>query len=215
MNEPESFLGYNTRLALSLVREGALDLYLKHRPLLVIVFFGANDAALEGSTQHVPLEEYKSNLVELGELLRGSKHGDGGESPSLLYVTPPPLGENQWFAELKRSNNKDSDRLTEVTKEYSLACIEAANRLDVPCVNLHDSITDFESSLSDGLHLSDEGNQIVFRSIKSMLKSKLPRFDADSLSYGWCLISFLIGDSQLMQTDFTYWRDALKKEEIK
>jgi lysophospholipase L1-like esterase len=60
------FSGYNTRWARQVVQEVVVD----ERPDLVFVFFGANDAVDESVLQHVPLEEYRSNLQYIARTLR-------------------------------------------------------------------------------------------------------------------------------------------------
>lgn len=58
------YSGYNTRWALK-VLERVFPPQEKEAPVAIIVFFGANDAALPDRTsayQHVPLDEYRHNL---------------------------------------------------------------------------------------------------------------------------------------------------------
>lgn len=50
--------GYNTKWAKDLFDEAVLNL----KPHFVILFFGANDAAIESSPQYIPLEKYEENL---------------------------------------------------------------------------------------------------------------------------------------------------------
>ena len=68
------FSGYNTRWALPLLP--LLFPAARVAPALVVVFFGANDAARaaplrgrgdEASRQHVPLEDYRANLRRIIE----------------------------------------------------------------------------------------------------------------------------------------------------
>ena len=63
------YSGYNTRHALD-VLPSALE-GLDGRDLLYCtVFFGANDAALPGTRQNVPVEEYSENVKEIVRRLR-------------------------------------------------------------------------------------------------------------------------------------------------
>jgi hypothetical protein len=52
------FSGYNTKWALKIFDEVVLNL----KPNFVIIFFGANDAAIESSSQFVSLALYEQNL---------------------------------------------------------------------------------------------------------------------------------------------------------
>lgn len=53
------FSGYNTKWALKIFDESVLSL----KPNFVIIFYGANDAAIESSVQYVPLSLYQQNLI--------------------------------------------------------------------------------------------------------------------------------------------------------
>jgi isoamyl acetate esterase len=73
--------------------------FLKYIPLpqsctnvcLVTIFFGANDASLydENPRQHVPLEDYRSNLKTLIQAVKKQYN-----SPRILLINPPPLDHN-------------------------------------------------------------------------------------------------------------------------
>jgi lysophospholipase L1-like esterase len=53
------YSGYNTKWALKIFNEVVLSL----KPNFVIIFYGANDAAIESSVQYVPLTVYQQNLI--------------------------------------------------------------------------------------------------------------------------------------------------------
>lgn len=66
--------GYNTRWTLPLLAQ--LFPSNEHAPLVVLIFFGANDAcapSLPGSLslQHVPVDEYEQNLVKIVKFIKG------------------------------------------------------------------------------------------------------------------------------------------------
>ena len=72
------YSGYNTRWALK-VLERVFPASEEHSgagdPLALTVFFGANDACLPdryGAFQHVPLDEYKQNLISIVSFLKVS-----------------------------------------------------------------------------------------------------------------------------------------------
>lgn len=60
------FSGYQTRWALEMFDE----IVLKNSPDLVVLFFGANDAVVPGVLQHVPLEKYRENLMNMIDTLK-------------------------------------------------------------------------------------------------------------------------------------------------
>jgi lysophospholipase L1-like esterase len=96
--------GYNTRLALlaaphilggaasggaALPASASAGVALRGRFLLSTVFFGANDAAVAGEPQHVPLAEYEANLTALVAMARAA-------STAVAVISPPPLDSARW-----------------------------------------------------------------------------------------------------------------------
>lgn len=163
--------GYNTRLALFLLHHiFPLDSSVKP-PAAVTVFFGANDAALLGrnsARQHVPVEEYKDNLAKIVRHLKEA-------SPTMLVVliTPPPVDE-EGRKEYARSVYGDKamtqpERTNEMAGVYARQCVELAKDLGVRSVDLWSKMQETEGwqkrFLSDGLHLTPEGNAVVHREV--------------------------------------------------
>ncbi|CAA2956029.1 GDSL esterase lipase At5g62930 [Olea europaea subsp. europaea] len=135
------------------------------------IFFGANDAALLGRTgerQHVPVEEYKENLRRIVQHLKNC-------SPTVLVVliTPPPIDEHGRL-EYARSLYGDKatklpERTNEMTAVYAKHCVELAKELGLPSINLWSKMQETEGwqkkFLSDGLHLTAEGNAVVHEEV--------------------------------------------------
>ncbi|KAF0920549.1 hypothetical protein E2562_035660 [Oryza meyeriana var. granulata] len=88
------FSGYNTRwalLVLAMAMEGAAEAGGGADPAAVTVFFGANDACLpdrERVHQHVPLEEYQSNLRAICAYFK-----EQWPSTKIIVIMPPPIYE--------------------------------------------------------------------------------------------------------------------------
>ncbi|KAI3970490.1 hypothetical protein MKX01_024137 [Papaver californicum] len=161
--------GYNSRWALFLLQ--TLLVGYTNPPIAVTIFFGANDAALLGRAserQHVPVEEYKENLRNI---VRHFKE----LSPAMLVViiTPPPIdeeGRNEYARSLYGDKARElSERTNEVTGVYAKQCIELAKELGVYSINLWSKMQETEGwqkkFLSDGLHLTAEGNAIVHEEV--------------------------------------------------
>ncbi|GAB2289506.1 hypothetical protein Dimus_023816 [Dionaea muscipula] len=162
--------GYNTRWALYLLHH-IFSLGLEKPPIAATIFFGANDAALQGRTgerQHVPLQEYKENLKKIVQHLKDC-------SPTMLVVliTPPPIDEDgrmEYALSLYGEKAmKEPERTNEVAGVYANCCIELAKELGVPSINLWSKMQETEGwqkkYLSDGLHLTVEGNCFVHKEI--------------------------------------------------
>ncbi|CAI0398602.1 unnamed protein product [Linum tenue] len=163
--------GYNTRWALFLLHHlFPLDLR-KAPPVAATVFFGANDAALLGRTsekQHVPLDEYKENLRKIVKHLKES-------SPAMLVVliTPPPVDEPGRKAYAKSVYGEKAMEFPERTNDmagvYAWQCVDLAKELGVWSINLWSKMQETDGwqqkYLSDGLHLTPEGNAVVFEEV--------------------------------------------------
>ncbi|XP_060938359.1 isoamyl acetate-hydrolyzing esterase 1 homolog isoform X1 [Limanda limanda] len=140
----------------------------------VTVFFGANDCALEDKNpqQHIPLQEYSENLKEIIRLLALA----GVSADRVIFITPPPLHEPAWEKEcilkgcpLNRHNS--------VAGQYAQACVQAAGQCGTDVLDLWTLMQkdgqDYTVYLSDGLHLSEKGNQFVAQHLWGLLESRV------------------------------------------
>ncbi|KAL8457816.1 hypothetical protein ACS0TY_035623 [Phlomoides rotata] len=162
--------GYNTRWALFLLHH-IFPLEAAKPPAAVTVFFGANDAALlsgTGKRQHVPLEEYKENLRKIVQHIKN-------QSPETLIVliTPPPIcleGRREYAWSLYGDKASSvPDRTSEEAGIYAEQCVSVAKELGLPSINLWSKMQETDGwqrkFLSDGLHLTPEGNAVVFKEV--------------------------------------------------
>ncbi|RHZ65264.1 hypothetical protein Glove_318g14 [Diversispora epigaea] len=174
------FSGYNTEWAKIILKQ----LLPEHKSnnsdgpkiVLLTIFFGANDAALPISKQHVELDRYKQNLIEMVQMVKQSD-----SSIRIVLITPPPLDEEVWKVE----------RNSETTKQYALTCAQVAEELCIPVVNLWKIITDsvndknsgltLKDYLSDGLHLDSLGNEILHKSLLEIIVGNWPELDPEKL----------------------------------
>lgn len=141
------------------------------RTALLIVWFGANDAVLQGQLQRVPLDAYKRNLKAILDLVKDSASPYHSPTTELMLVTPPPIDPAAWLAELVRKgvDAVEADRTVENTRQYAEACKEVADAEGVPCVDAWTVINaeaeriggSLEPFMYDGLHLNTDGYKIV------------------------------------------------------
>ncbi|XP_045435692.1 isoamyl acetate-hydrolyzing esterase 1 homolog isoform X1 [Pipistrellus kuhlii] len=168
------FSGYNTRWAKiilpRLIRKGnALD-----SPVAVTIFFGANDSALkeENPKQHIPLDEYVANLRSMVQYLRSVDVPEG----RIVLITPPPLCEAAWEKECLVQGCK-LNRLNVVVGEYASACLQVAQDCGTDVLDLWTLMQkdgqDFAPYLSDGLHLSPQGNAFLFSHLWPLIEKKV------------------------------------------
>ena len=176
------FAGYNTRHALDLVPrifgpkvenddDNELLLAKSDKELLFCtVFFGANDAALPGEEQHVPLDEYAKNIDQLVVAIRERS----SKQLPIFLMTPPPVDEVKLTAWKGSANRENSN-----TRQYGLKMQEMAQQHDrvavVDCWELLKGDTDQRGEyLCDGLHLNELGNQKVFEGLMDAIQSTIP-----------------------------------------
>lgn len=97
-----------------------------------MIFFGANDACLPGTTgQYVPLETYKQNLREIIMHRTIAFH-----KPRIILVTVPPIDEYALEAVDLAEGRQSRSRTAARTKEYADASREVGNELGVAILDL-------------------------------------------------------------------------------
>jgi lysophospholipase L1-like esterase len=188
------FSGYNTNFALELLPRvfGPLEEVSSSSSssdecdsssgmLFCTVFFGANDAAKPGEDQHVPLETFGENLGKIISRIRARcKNGSGSSSSSsfpIILFTPPPVHEEMWAA-FKESET--SDRTNARAREYGNKVKQVAAAHDCHVVDSWEVLSgstnesEFGKYLSDGLHLNESGNRLVYQAFMELLQEKYP-----------------------------------------
>lgn len=100
---------------------------------LLVVFFGANDASRPEAEnkQHVPLEEYVSNLESIIKHPSITAH-----NPKIVLVAPAPVDEHLVWANDKSLGRVAVSRKNADLKRYSEAAVALGDKLRVPTVNL-------------------------------------------------------------------------------
>ncbi|XP_053564920.1 isoamyl acetate-hydrolyzing esterase 1 homolog [Bombina bombina] len=166
--------GYNTRWAKLILPRLISKKCNDQKTLAVTIFFGANDSALkeDNPQQHVPLEEYIENLKCMIDYLKTIDI----TQDKIILITPPPLYEKDWETQCINKGNK-LNRLNSVTGVYAKACVQTANECGTEVLDLWTLMQkenkDFQVYLSDGLHLSDEGNKFLESHLWQILEKKL------------------------------------------
>ncbi|XP_068136420.1 isoamyl acetate-hydrolyzing esterase 1 homolog [Hyperolius riggenbachi] len=165
--------GYNTRWAKYILPKLITSAQAENTVALTI-FFGANDCSLqdENPQQHVPLEEYTDNLKTMIHYLKSV----GITPDKIILITPPPLHEASWEKQCILKGCK-LNRHNNITGEYAKACTQVAQEYGADVVDLwnlmQEGSQDYTVYLSDGLHLSDEGNQFVESKLWPILEEKV------------------------------------------
>lgn len=122
---------------------------------LLTIWFGANDACIPSSKQHVPLERFQNNLLQLIDMVKSPTSQWYSPETKILLITPPPINTHQWTA----------DRTFDNTAAYAQAVRDVGAKAGVPLVDAWQAIWNNASQdeqalskyLSDGLHLTSVG----------------------------------------------------------
>uniref|UniRef100_A0A1S3BYB4 Uncharacterized protein n=1 Tax=Cucumis melo TaxID=3656 RepID=A0A1S3BYB4_CUCME len=145
-------------------------------PIVVTIFFGANDAAILGRTserQHVPLEEYKYNLKKMVNHLK-----EYSPTTLVVLITPPPVdeeGRNEYARSLYGDKARElPERTNEVTGLYAKKCLELAKEIGLHSIDLWSKMQETDGwqkkFLRDGLHFTPEGNGVLHQELEKVLK---------------------------------------------
>eukprot|EP00906_Rhabdomonas_costata_P005749 RCo008544 len=171
------FSGYNTRWALRVMPSCFME---KTKPLLITIFFGANDASLleENPVQHVPVEEYKTNLASIVAFLRSQYQAD----VPIVLITPPPVCGVKRLQYQQATYGPSATGRLERTNEsagtYAAACEEVGASLGLPVLNVWKLMQEAGSSLPggfsdylvDGLHFTTLGHRFFFDRLVELLE---------------------------------------------
>ncbi|OWZ14797.1 Isoamyl acetate-hydrolyzing esterase [Phytophthora megakarya] len=179
---PRGLSGYNTRwylkYAMPVIRGEITS--GSYTPALITLWLGANDAALpngSSSAQHVPVEKYRQNLVQIVREFQIL-----APNAKILLITPPHVDD---VARLRRARRYKGDkegvidRTNELTGTYAKVCVETAHKLALPVVDLYSHFNDMpqwrrNNLLEDGLHLNTRGNMLMYDQLLEKIKNEFP-----------------------------------------
>ena len=157
------------------------DADLQHAKVqLLTIWFGANDACLPHSPQHVPLAQFSANLTAIIRTLKSPTSPHYAPWTRILLLTCPPVNTLQRGAELaQRDPPLTLDREFDVTRQYAEAAKEVGEREGVPVVDVWTMLWEgcgkeernLEKYLYDGLHVNELAYGVCARSIAMSLTS--------------------------------------------
>lgn len=202
------FSGYNTSQSLKII-ENVFPAPTPSGPKLeiLVVLLGANDAALvmPELSQHVPLDEYKANLKTIITHPNITAH-----KPKILLVTPPPLDEIKITQADLEWGWPHATRQHAISASYSEAARQVAKEVEgTILIDLYSLIMEYaisktpgwdaslpklgtpecgqrgylEKLLPDGLHLSGEAYQVLFKAIVPHVRPEFPNLDTEGYVY--------------------------------
>lgn len=140
------------------------------------VFLGANDACTpESGDQHITLDEYRTNLIEIIRYLRSID-----ESLPIILITPPAVDHIQWPSRHDSLVSKYADIVRELGPSFNVEVLDLWN------------LSAYDTSLSavvavdlhDGLHLGATGNDKLLEGLKVLLRKTHPTICPDDDANG-------------------------------
>ncbi|KAJ2369008.1 isoamyl acetate-hydrolyzing esterase [Coemansia sp. Cherry 401B] len=168
---------------------------------LCIIFFGTNDATIESSSQHTPLDQFADNLRYFVSLLNDPSSPHYSPTTKILFITPPPTGDRM-VEEKARLWDHPITAMNNSTKKYADMVRKVANEVDAPYVDLYARIealarrarratpgtqanatVDFEGYdryLIDGVHLNGLGNQLLYNMLRYSISFHWPELFPDT-----------------------------------
>ncbi|KJZ74085.1 hypothetical protein HIM_06534 [Hirsutella minnesotensis 3608] len=169
----------------------------------LVILLGANDAVipLAGTMQHVPIEQYKENLVKIIKHSHVQNH-----KPTILLVTPPPVDERKHGRLCKQEGFPATTRTSATSASYSEKAREVARENSgVILVDFWQALMDkaiamtpadytrggpclgspengkaggLDKLLPDGLHMNGDAYRVLYEQIKQHIGHEWTNQDA-------------------------------------
>jgi len=129
------FSGYNSRWALLIMNRLFKKGGSTAKTALITIFLGINDASFDDSSQHVPLGEYRENMVKILNHLRHTY-----EKASIVLITPAPIHNSKLEKNLVEVYGSFLNRSSENALKYVQVCLEISKEYGIPALNLFEAL---------------------------------------------------------------------------
>lgn len=173
---PRGFSGYNTRWC-KIIMPKVFGHFKSNEIACVTILLGSNDSVPEMSTgQHVPVNEYKTNLQGMISYLESI----GISNNKIILMTPPCFDLDAWNRCCVANNRgKIPENWKGEIEKYVIGCRTVAKQNNISLVDLFPlftSVKDNKKLFSDGLHLSQEGAQLLYENLLPVIEEKVAEF---------------------------------------
>ncbi|KAL0947078.1 hypothetical protein HGRIS_013219 [Hohenbuehelia grisea] len=187
--------GYNTEWAIPVFEQCfPTKAQQEHSPRvrLLTIWFGANDACIRPSPQHVPLPKFTENIRKLVHIVKSPESDYYSPDTRIILITPPPINTYQRKADLASRNPPlELDRKFEITQAYAKAVKDVGREEGVAVCDIWsifwEAVGRDEQSLSrffsDGLHPNEAGYTIVYESLMKTIQNEYPELHHLNLPY--------------------------------
>lgn len=169
------FAGYNSRWGLKI-----LPKILQYEQNIAIgyIFFGSNDSCAAG-TQHVPEDEYESNLHKSVQMLKARSIKP--------IIVGPALYDGSKFEPPRRDEIKAGYiRSNEAFIRYGRIAASVASKEHVPFLDLRAAMQreagdNWKDLLVDGLHFNGKAYEIFYKELLRTIKDHYPEYHPDNM----------------------------------
>ena len=139
----------------------------------VVILLGSNDSADSSSKPlHVPLERFEQNYNQIVEFLLKL----GVDCQKIVLISPPKKDDASWEITSRRLYDEPSDQFDYLVPAYVKVVKEIATQNNTIFIDFYEIMLGkgegYRELLSDGLHLSEKGSQLLFENLAPLV-SKL------------------------------------------
>ncbi|KAF9466333.1 GDSL Lipase/Acylhydrolase [Collybia nuda] len=157
---------------------------------ILTIWFGANDACIKPSPQHVPLDRFVTNLKEFIDMVQDEASPYYSPATRIVLISPPPVNTHQRLADLQsRDPPVALDRDFRTTRSYADAVKGVAHAKNVAFVDIWTPLwegagmreSDLTKYLNDGLHLNAAGYEVLYEALINVIGERYPEVHFDNL----------------------------------
>ncbi|KAJ1907804.1 isoamyl acetate-hydrolyzing esterase [Coemansia sp. S100] len=183
--------GYNSRWTLSLLPQILPTTDSKGpRPRLLTILLGSNDAFLPGLKQHVPIDEYKSNIESMVTMVTDPQSAHYSPDTKILLITPPALGEklyssmcDLYVGRTPESVKACADVMRDIAERHSLPCVDLWTAVETQAKEVGGELDGYDAFSFDGVHLNEGGNDLLFKLVLQTIKQHYPELDPSKVPH--------------------------------
>ncbi|KAF9947236.1 hypothetical protein BGZ72_010752 [Mortierella alpina] len=178
-------------------QESQSSSYVESKIEFLTLFFGANDACLAPSPQHVDLDRYERNLRALIDMVHSPASPTYSPETRIVVICPPPIDKER-CARRRKEQGMKMDRDPEVTRQYAETCfrvgreyhlknqgqkcrVDVVDTWNIMMEQVKAGKHTLEEYLRDGLHLAAQGNDVIFEEIVKIIQSRYPEWDPNTM----------------------------------
>lgn len=171
--------GYNSRW----LRKYLPRLLENEKPDISIIFIGNNDAIDENEAQHVPLSEFRSNMIAILEHLYNVK-----PNMVVLLITTTRVNEGIRLLQKDHRRNKYADVLRSIHRNRQSMSDYCPQNMAVVEMWDPSRYAIVPEDLHDGSHLNAVGNKKLFAAIKETINVHFPHLSPDFIRHKPCKV---------------------------